>query len=116
MMDARASANVRNSSIDIFRYLAAVLVIAHHTDVLLEIHPLVSYLISQVLPWIAVPFFFAVAGYFYAGKLETGKPVCLDYLKRLVKTYFVWSIIYFAADFLETGTLSVADMTWSHPF
>ena len=111
MMDAPAK--VRNNSIDIFRYIAAVLVIAHHTDVLLEIHPLISYLVSQVIPRIAVPFFFAVAGYYYTIKLESGRPACAPYLKRLLKTYAAWSLIYFAADFLETGTLDIREMVTS---
>lgn len=62
---------VRNNSIDIFRYIAAVLVIAHHTDVLADVHPMLSYLLSQVLPRISVPFFFAVSGYFYGSKRES---------------------------------------------
>lgn len=101
---------VRNNSIDIFRYIAAILVIAHHTDVLLEIHPLISYLVSQVLPRIAVPFFFSVAGYYYTIKLESGKSACIPYLKRLLKTYGIWSLIYFAADFILTGSLDLQEM------
>ena len=87
-----------NNSIDIFRYVAALLIVAHHTDVLADIHPMLSYLVSQVLPRIGVPFFCAVAGYFYTSKLEAGKGGYWNYIKRLLKTYTLWSLIYVAVD------------------
>ena len=110
------SVKTRNNSIDIFRYIAAVLVIAHHTDVLADIHPLFSYLISQVLPRISVPFFFAISGYFYNAKLEKGTAECGGYLKRLATTYGLWSLIYYLSDLLEMGTLRVGEVLTSFLF
>lgn len=60
----------RNNSIDIFRYLCAVMVIAIHTHPFSEVNEELGYLCTQVLPRIAVPFFFAIAGYFYIQKIE----------------------------------------------
>lgn len=96
-----------NNAIDIFRYIAAVLVVAHHTDVLAEVHPMVSYLVSQVLPRISVPFFFAVAGYYYSARLESGRGGYWDYIKRLLRTYTLWSVIYFAAGYILNGSFAI---------
>ena len=96
-----------NNAIDIFRYIAAVLVVAHHTDVLAEIHPMLSYLVSQVLPRLSVPFFFAVAGYYYSARLESGRGGYWDYIKRLLRTYTLWSVIYFAAGYILNGSFDI---------
>lgn len=96
-----------NNAIDIFRYIAAVLVVAHHTDVLVEVHPMLSYLVSQVLPRISVPFFFAVAGYYYSARLESGRGGYWDYIKRLLRTYTLWSVIYFAAGYILNGSFDI---------
>lgn len=87
----------RNCSIDIFRYVCAVLVVAIHTQPFSDLHAGLGFVFTQILPRIAVPFFFLVAGYFYTGKLESGKPCFLPYVKRLFITYFIWSVIYFIA-------------------
>lgn len=98
---------VHNNAIDIFRFVAAVLVVSHHTDALAEIHPMLSYLVSQVIPRVSVPFFFAVAGYYYSAKLESGHGGYWDYIKRLLRTYTVWSVIYFVGDYLLNGGFDI---------
>lgn len=71
----------RNQSIDIFRLLCAVMVVAIHTSPLSELGDGAAYLFQEIVPRIAVPFFFAAAGYFYIGKLERGDRCFLPYLK-----------------------------------
>lgn len=97
----------RNCSIDIFRYAAALLIVALHTTPLIDIHPMVSYLFAQVLPRVGVPFFFIVAGYFYMTKLENGTADPAKYVRRLLLPYVVWSVIYFAAYFVQHGGISL---------
>lgn len=93
----------RNRSIDIFRYVCAVLVVVIHTNPFQDISPRFGYFLSQVLPRVAVPFFFLVAGYFYIDALENRKKVFLPYLIRLLKTYALWSILYFVIDLIQWG-------------
>ncbi len=92
----------RNNSIDIFRYVAALLIVAHHTDLFADVNPYLSYLFSQVITRIGVPFFFAVSGYFYTKKLEncggSEWSCCFKYVKRLLVTYAFWSAVYFLID------------------
>ena len=97
----------RNHSIDVFRYLCAIMVVAIHTQPFMEISPKLSLVFTQIIPRIAVPFFFIVAGYFYINKLEEKKPIFLSYIKRLLKTYVFWSCVYFAIDFIQWGHSSI---------
>ena len=93
----------RNRSIDIFRYIGAIMVVAIHTSPFKDIDDRLGYIFTQIVPRIAVPFFFIVAGYFYINGLCTKKEVFLPYVKRLLKTYTLWSLVYFAIDFLRWG-------------
>ncbi len=91
---------LRNCSIDIFRYLCAVMVVGIHTHPLSELNNKVGYICSDIVPRIAVPFFFAAAGYFYIRKLEKGQNPFFPYVKRLLIPYFIWSVIYDMVDFM----------------
>ena len=96
----------RNCSIDIFRYICAVMVIAIHTNPFLDASKKLGYIFSQIVPRIGVPFFFAVAGYFYIQKLERGETPFFSYFKRLLITYFIWSCLYDIIDFVQWGHLN----------
>ena len=62
--------NQRNNSIDIFRLICAVLVIIIHTRPFEDQNELLGYIVVQILPRIAVPFFFCVSGYYYFHALK----------------------------------------------
>lgn len=93
----------RNCSIDIFRYFCAILIVIIHTNPLADYGANISYITSQVITRIGVPFFFAVAGYFYTQKLEKGQPVFVPYIKKIFTTYFIWSCVYLLIEFTSWG-------------
>lgn len=97
----------RNRSIDIFRYICAIMVVAIHTQPFSEIDEKLGYVFTEIVPRIAVPFFFAVAGYFYILGLRRKKDILLPYLKRILKCYAIWSIPYFVVDFFQWGHLNL---------
>jgi peptidoglycan/LPS O-acetylase OafA/YrhL len=49
----------RNNTIDILRVIFALLIVALHTDLFLDVHPMLHYFVSQVLSRLGVPFFAA---------------------------------------------------------
>lgn len=57
----------RNCTIDILRLVFSVLIVALHTSPFVEYNAVASYFFSQVLSRLAVPFFAAVAGYYFLG-------------------------------------------------
>lgn len=89
----------RNNSIDLFRYVAALMVVLIHSHFWSE-WGVVGDFIGNILPRIAVPFFFAVTGYFYIGGILSDKKVFLKNFKHILLVYGVWSIIYYAVAFL----------------
>lgn len=95
--------NERNRSIDLFRYVCAVMVVAIHTHPFEEINGTLGYVFSQIIPRIAVPFFFITSGYFYIRKLESGQKIFLPYLKRILKIYVLWSCVYFFLHYIRWG-------------
>ena len=84
----------RNNSIDLFRLFCAVLVIIIHTNPFKGINGL-EFITHQVLPRVAVPFFFIVAGFFYDKTLQKEKKFFSKYLIKILITYICWSILYF---------------------
>lgn len=93
--------NTRNNSIDIFRLVCAILVVAIHTEPFYDVSENVGMVMTMVLPRIAVPFFFVVAGFFYVKKLNTGKSPFIPYLLRTIMVYFIWSIPYWVIDLVN---------------
>ena len=87
--------NLRNCTIDFLRLLFSILVVAIHTSPLLEYNELISYFYSQTISRPAVPFFSAVAGYFFFMRPER------QYLKTILKYFIIysfWSILMFIYD------------------
>jgi serine/alanine racemase len=98
-MNEIAHAHNRNNSIDMFRLLAAVMVVAIHTQPFMDVNNHLGYFFTNIFPRIAVPFFFAIAGYFYIGSLTAGKKVFVKYMRKLFVVYSIWSLIYFVPYF-----------------
>lgn len=103
---------LHNNSIDLFRLLCAVMVISIHTAPLSDVSAELGDLSTNVLPRIAVPYFFATAGYFYICQLEEGKAPMRPYLKRIVTTYLIWSIPYWLISFLTWGYRNPISFTY----
>lgn len=89
----------RTNSIDLFRYLCAVMVVIIHSSFWYTWGE-VGFFLGNIFPRIAVPFFFAISGYFYIKKLEAG--ICKPFwsqIKHLLIVYAVWSAVYLLIDF-----------------
>lgn len=85
----------RNNAVDMFRYVAAIMVVMIHTQPFAEINSNLGFICSKILPRVAVPFFFSIAGYYYIGRLMEGKHVFKKYISNLILVYTLWSVVYF---------------------
>ncbi|HAB94718.1 MAG TPA: hypothetical protein DCF49_08190 [Lachnospiraceae bacterium] len=101
MQSSKTSA--KNCSIDIFRYIGALMVMCIHIHPFDDISPFWGREFRSMFPRIGVPFFFCVAGYFYSRKLSEGKNSFFPYLRRILTTYAIWSCVYYLIDFMEWG-------------
>ena len=94
----------RNERVDAFRVLAIIAVIIIHTqpfehqDFSSDEHLGVAAILNQASRF-AVPFFFAMSGYFWGSKLTESSSAltqCLRPSRRILLTFFAWSVIYLA--------------------
>lgn len=91
----------RANSIDIFRLVCALLVVVIHTAPFYEVNASFGFIVNQVFPRIAVPFFFTVAGFYYVQALLEGKRIFVKYITKTLRTYLFWSLFYFSIRFFE---------------
>ncbi len=89
----------RNNSIDLFRYICALMVVIIHSTFWKDMGVFGDFL-GNVFPRLAVPFFFLVTGYFFIGNILKGKNVLVKNLKHILIVYSLWSILYYGMDFL----------------
>lgn len=108
MAKIQNSSAQRNCSIDMFRLLFAVYVVAiHSTPAFLDNFPFLSLTISSALRF-AVPFFFMVSGYyFFKNANNVTFKYMFTYVKRIVIIYFFWSCLYFVINFIKWGHTSI---------
>lgn len=102
----------QKSSLDIAKFICALLVLIIHTSPLGSYSKILSFGLRNVLCVIAVPFFFATSGYLLTGKLNSFQSrqeqnqYMIKYLKRLAVIYLFWSAVYFpfvVANWLRDG-------------
>lgn len=92
----------KNQSVDIFRLIAALLVVSIHALLIAKHSDTVTFF-SVILTRPAVPFFFVVSGYFLSKKLLAANNIqtLFNYLKKIIIVYLAWSCIYFPYDMVE---------------
>ena len=80
---------------DRFRLPAALLVVAIHTGPLLSVSPLANDLLTDIWGRIAVPFFFAVSGWFLVPRLQReGVAALWPFLKKTLLLYLLSALLY----------------------
>lgn len=83
----------RNYTIDLLRLFMSLFIVALHCNLFAEYNAMVSYIPSQVLSRFGVPFFAAVAGYYFFQNKNTVKYTST--LLKYIEKYTIWSIIYY---------------------
>lgn len=95
------SVNKQKSSLDIAKFICAILILVIHTNPFGSYSNLLSFGFRNIICVIAVPFFFCTSGYLLSEKLESFQDgvernsYIKKYLKRLVVIYLFWSAVYF---------------------
>lgn len=82
--------------IDLMKFIMAILVIAIHTDPFIAFNQMLGYKIWTIITSLAVPFFFLASGFFLEIHMtnKQGAGYLGKYLKKIVKLYLIWNIIY----------------------
>ncbi len=81
-------------TIDTFRIIAALMIVAIHTYPLTTINENIDYIITRVLFRIAVPFFLMVTGYFIIPASLKNKETLKKYTLKIAKIYAISILIF----------------------
>ena len=97
-VNSKLQKSKKNYTIEVFRLISAVLVVAIHTKPFFDINFHLG-ILFQIITNVAVPFFFCISGYFISMKLREKENYIKNYSIKILKLYIFWSIVYFAYDF-----------------
>jgi len=87
----RPEARRRSGSVDLFKFLLAVMVVGVHVPLFADLHPDAGTLLTQGLYRIAVPAFLCLTGYY----LALGRPgTWQKATRRFLLLFLIWSVIY----------------------
>lgn len=89
---------IQYKGIDVFKFIMAMFILLAHTRPLFGINNILNFLTADVIGRVTVPFFFAATGFLLeqqlqGGQSKTGEMIC-NYVKKILKLYCIWSIIY----------------------
>lgn len=107
---------------DVGRIIAAILVVAIHCMPSMPNDNLQNsyyFALGNVVARLAVPYFFAVSGYFLAFKDVKYTMVIKSYVKRLIKLYIAWSLIYLPVNiyiWIENGSILLGILDYIRDF
>lgn len=79
--------------IDLAKYVAAIMVICIHCNSLFP-NEYLDFFIKNIVCRIAVPFFFISSAYFVRKGSKNKTNYVSDYLKKLIKSYWLWSVVF----------------------
>ena len=85
--------NARNVCIDYLKLFFAIQVVALHTSPFSEYSSVLSYLGSQTISRLAVPYFSAISGYYFFNNNSNTKYI--KSIKKYILMYSVWSVLMF---------------------
>ena len=98
---SRTMTERRNTTLDLAKYIAALMVIGLHTRFLAEISETANFIVTQILFRVAVPFFAVCTGYLLAPKLSLGPGsmnanyhVIIRQERHLIPVYCIWTVLY----------------------
>lgn len=86
--------NKTYTGIDIFRMIAALLVIAIHTSPLSSINETADFILTRFFARIAVPFFFVTSGYFLITRYSRNADKLFKFIKKTALIYVAAIVIY----------------------
>ena len=81
-------------SIDAFRLVAALLVVAIHTAPLSDLSPTADFILTRVVARVAVPFFFMTSGFFLFGRCTDRRTALAAFLKKTALIYLIAIVLY----------------------
>ncbi len=86
--------NKSYTGIDLFRFVASVMVIAIHTSPLLSYNTTADFIFTKIFCRIAVPFFLMTTGYFLISRYNYNNDKLINFIKKTSVLYAISILIY----------------------
>lgn len=90
--------NRQYAGLDLFKIVAAILIITIHTNPLSSINPTADYLLTHIIARIAVPYFITVSGFFlfsrFTGNNAKDRAILVSFLRKIGILYLIATILY----------------------
>ena len=86
--------NTRNNTIDLAKFIAALLVVAIHTSLFSDVNGTLYFIFNELICRLGVPFFAICTGYYLCLKVK-GYKIVWEQEKKLLKIYGLWTLLYF---------------------
>lgn len=86
--------HVHYENLDFVRFLFAIFVLLLHMRPFLGYNDQLDLAFNNIVSRICVPLFFMTTGYFCAKKQQVQPAYIKSYIKNMIPTYLVWSILY----------------------
>lgn len=104
--------NKKQLSLDKFRIIAALLIIAIHTYPLFSINENIDFIFTHVFCRIGVPIFLMITGYFILPKALENRRTLIEYTIKILKIYAICIILYlpiniYAGKLKQIGILQI---------
>ena len=97
------------AGIDLFRIVAAILVISIHTSPFTEISPNLDFAVTRILARVAVPFFLMATGFFLFPSLQDSWSPLRSFLKKTLFLYGCATLLYLPVN-LYAGNFDVSPL------
>ena len=103
--------NSRNNTIDLAKFIAALLVVAIHTSLFRDVNQTLYFVFNELFCRLGVPFFAICSGYFLCQKVnDRQRHIVRRQEWKLIRIYALWAFLYFLfliPNWIETGYLSI---------
>lgn len=85
---------INYDSLDILKFIAAILIIILHLRPFKNYSNIFDITFNNIITRTCVPIFFVITGYFIAKKSIKDKQYIKKYIRNIISTYLIWSLIY----------------------
>ncbi|MCH5174293.1 MAG: acyltransferase [Prevotellaceae bacterium] len=103
----------RNNTIDIAKFIAALLVVAIHTALFRDVDDKLYFIFNELICRLGVPFFAICTGYYmYKQIADSGWNGIVKQEKKLLKIYGLWTVLYFL--FLLPNWIQIDYLSWEN--
>ena len=86
---------INYNNLDILKYICAILIMILHLRPFLHYYyPNIDFAFNNIITRICVPIFFMITGYFVAKKEKDNPNYIINYCKRMIPSYLIYSLAY----------------------